>query len=96
MNSSLLRHVWQVIEMTQTDILTQLNDAQLVQTLVAKLKDRNLLPLNEEVHARSYIQDRLLLIRELAQSRKELCCPINLKVALHPPVDIKTPDFIAS
>lgn len=77
MNSSLLRHVWQVIETTQTDILTQLNDTQLVQTIVANLKDRNLLPTNEEARAKAYIQARVLLIRELAQSREELCCPLK-------------------
>lgn len=77
MNANLLRQVWGVIETTQTDLLTQLNDKQLVQTLVANLKDRNLLPANEEANTKAYIQARLLLIRELAESRKALCCPLS-------------------
>lgn len=77
MNANLLRQVWGVIETTQTDLLTQLNDKQLVQTLVANLKDRNLLPANEEANTKAYIQARLLLIRELAESRKGLYCPLS-------------------
>lgn len=95
MNSNLLRQVWDVIETTQTDILTQLNDKQLVQALVTNLKDRNLLPTDEEANARAYIHSRLLLIRELAQSREELCCPLKVKVAIHPPLEVLTRDLVA-
>ncbi|WP_299403303.1 hypothetical protein [Acaryochloris sp. IP29b_bin.148] len=95
MNSNLLRHVWDVIETTQTDLLTQLNDKQLVQVLVTNLRDRNVLPVNEEANATAYIRSRLLLIRELAQSREELCCPLKVKVAIHPPLEVLTRDLIA-
>ncbi len=95
MNSNLLHQVWEVIETTQTDMLTQLNDNQLVQVLVTSLKDRNQLPKNEEANAKAYIHSRLLLIRELAQSRRDLCCPLKVKVAIHPPLEVRTQDLIA-
>ncbi len=95
MNSSLLRQVWEVVEATQTDILTQLNDMQLVQVLVADLKDRNLLEKDEEANAQAYIRSRLILIRELAESRKDLCCPLKVKVPIHPPLEVLTRDLIA-
>lgn len=95
MNSNLLRQVWEVIEATQTDMLTQLNDSQLVQVLVANLKNRNQLPQDEEANAKAYIRSRLLLIRELAQSRRDLCCPLKVKVAIHPPLEVHTRDLIA-
>ncbi|WP_299485513.1 hypothetical protein [Acaryochloris sp. IP29b_bin.137] len=95
MNSNRLRQVWEVIETTQTDVLTQLNDKQLVQVLLTNLKERNLLPTSEEANTKAYLQSRLLLIRELAQSRKELCCPLKVKVAIHPPLEVLTRDLIA-
>lgn len=94
MNANRLRQVWEVIETTQTDVLTRLNDQQLVQMLLASLKERNWLPTDEEANAKAYIQSRLLLIRELAQSRKELCCPLKVKVGIHPPLEVMTRDLM--
>lgn len=96
MNSSLLRQVWEVVEATQTDILTQLNDMQLIHVLVANLKERNLIEEEEEANAKAYIRSRLLLIRELAESRKDLCCPLKVKVPIHPPLEVMTRDLVAS
>lgn len=95
MKPNLLRQVWEVIETTQTDMLTQLNDTQLVQVLVTNLRSRNQIPQDEEANATAYIRSRLLLIRELAQSRKDLCCPLKVKVAIHPPLEVHTRDLIA-
>ena len=84
MNANLLRQVWNVVETTQTDVLTQLDDPQLTQVLVTSLKERDLLSLDEETKTKAYIQSRMLLIRESAQSRQELCCPLNIQRTLQP------------
>lgn len=78
MNANLLRQVWNVIETTQTDVLTQLDDHPLTQVLVATLKERDVLSMDEETNAKAYIQSRMLLIRESAHSRQELCCPLTV------------------
>ena len=95
MNSSLLRQVWEVVEATQTDILTQLNDMQLTHVLVANLKEHSLLEKEEEANAKAYIHSRLLLIRELAESRKDLCCPLKVKIPIRPPLEVLTRNLIA-
>lgn len=76
MDARLLHQVWDVIETTQTDFLTQMDDPQLIQFLVAHLQDRNFLKPEDKANAKAYIYSRLLLIRELAQARQELCCPL--------------------
>ncbi|NJK40907.1 MAG: hypothetical protein HC934_05270 [Acaryochloridaceae cyanobacterium SU_2_1] len=78
MNSNLLRQLWDLIETTQTETLTQLDDRQLIQVLMSDLKAQSFLQEEEEVKVMAYIRSRLLLIRELAQARQDLYCPIRV------------------
>lgn len=79
MNSNLLRKLWDLIESTQAETLTQLDDRQLVHILVADLQAQNSLKDEELISAIAYIRSRLLLIRESAQARQDLYCPVNLQ-----------------
>ncbi|MEM9923229.1 MAG: hypothetical protein AAF915_05655 [Cyanobacteria bacterium P01_D01_bin.50] len=64
-----MRHVWSVIEETETDTLLDLNDADLLQQLLKKLETKKLLS-SEQISAMStYISLRVPLIRDLAHSR---------------------------
>lgn len=64
-----MRHVWSVIEETETQTLLSLNDADLLKQLLKQLESKKLLN-NEQISAMSiYISSRVPLIRDLAQSR---------------------------
>lgn len=69
MNPSRLHQLWQTIESTQANILVTLNDPDLVQCLLERLEEREVLDREGESIARDYIRDRLSLIRELAYRR---------------------------
>ena len=64
-----MRHVWSVIEETETNILLNLNDADLLKQLLEQLKKRKLLDSEEMSTMSKYISSRVPLIRDLAQSR---------------------------
>jgi hypothetical protein len=68
-NSSLLRHLWSVVEETQTNILLSLSDTELVQHLLKQLQYRGILSTEELAALSNYIDQRLVLIRDLASSR---------------------------
>lgn len=64
-----MRHVWSVIEETETKTILGLNDADLLKQLLNQLEKKNLLS-GEQVGAMSaYISSRVPLIRDLAHSR---------------------------
>lgn len=64
-----MRHVWSVIEETETKTLLNLDDADLLKQLLKQLEHKNLLS-GEQISAMStYISSRVPLIRDLAQSR---------------------------
>ncbi|MEB3218728.1 MAG: hypothetical protein VKN72_21175 [Nostocales cyanobacterium 94392] len=64
-----MRHVWSVIEETETKTLLNLNDADLLQQLLNQLENKNLLT-GEQISAMgAYISSRVPLIRDLAHSR---------------------------
>ncbi len=69
MNSSVLRHLWSIVEETQTTTLLKFSDADLIQQLLAQLKRKTLLT-NEEINTvDAYISARVPLIRDLALAR---------------------------
>ncbi|MDJ0725569.1 MAG: hypothetical protein QNJ38_10700 [Prochloraceae cyanobacterium] len=70
MNTSRLRQIWTIIENTQADLLLNLDPIQLSQFLIQEIQES--VPLNPEDDAflNSYIQSRISLIRDLAQSRQ--------------------------
>jgi hypothetical protein len=68
-SSSLLRHLWSVVEETQTNILLSFSDTELVQQLMEQLEFRGLLNTEETSALDAYLNSRLLLIRDLAKAR---------------------------
>jgi hypothetical protein len=68
-DSTTLRQLWSLIEKTQANLLLKLDDASLVQWLLKQFKQERSLN-HEEIHILSdYLNNRLSLIRELAQQR---------------------------
>ncbi|NJR51240.1 MAG: hypothetical protein HC780_18360 [Leptolyngbyaceae cyanobacterium CSU_1_3] len=65
----MLRHLWDLIESTQTSILLQFEDSALVQLLFARFVDQQ--PIDDQAAKtlNSYIKARLPLIRDTAEGR---------------------------
>lgn len=72
MSPIMLRQVWALVEATQSQILLELDDSSLVQWLVRQLKNQRSLDQSEAVLFSDYIETRLPLIRDLAQSRRSM------------------------
>ncbi len=68
MNISLLRQVWKVIEQTNFYELLSLNDTELIQRLLRQLETQNRLSQEETVLVQVYLNSKLSLIRDLAES----------------------------
>ncbi|PLZ25272.1 hypothetical protein CBP28_16235, partial [Fischerella thermalis WC559] len=58
------------IENTQTNILLEVNDTELIQQLLKQLENQKLLSSEESKVIRAYISSRLPLIRDLAMLRR--------------------------
>ncbi len=70
MDSSTLRRIWTLVEATQVSELLHLSDAELVQQLLLRL-DEGIPLTNSEIEMVSeYVQNRITLIRDLANSRQ--------------------------
>ncbi|MBE9032700.1 hypothetical protein IQ266_23465 [filamentous cyanobacterium LEGE 11480] len=69
MNPLLLRQFWSVVETTQANILLHLDDSTLVRHLTHDLQTQRLLDAEETTAVNHYIESRLPLIRDIAQSR---------------------------
>ena len=69
LTNSTLRQIWLIIERTQTSILLELSDSELVGQLQVQLEAQRLIPDGELKAAHTYIQARIPLIRDLAESR---------------------------
>ncbi len=72
MSPFLLRQIWSLVEATQTQVLLNLDDETLVQWLLRQLKTQRSLDSQETDLLSTYLQSRLPLIRDLAQSRRAL------------------------
>lgn len=72
MSPFLLRQIWSLVEATQTQVLLNLDDETLVQWLLRQLKAQRSLDSQETDLLNTYLQSRLPLIRDLAQSRRAL------------------------
>lgn len=69
MTPTMLRQLWSLIETTQSQLLLKLDDASLVQWLLKQFKQERALN-HEEIHLlNDYLNNRLSLIRELAEQR---------------------------
>ncbi len=68
MNISLLRQVWKVIEQANLYELLSLNDTEMIQRLLRQLETRNQLSQEETLLVKVYLNSKLSLIRDLAES----------------------------
>lgn len=64
-----MRHVWSVIEETETKTILNLNDTDLLTQLLKQLESKKLLSSEQINEMSTYISSRVPLIRDLAQSR---------------------------
>lgn len=71
MTPTMLRQLWSLIETTQSNLLLKLDDASLVQWLLKQFKQERALNLEETHILRDYLNNRVSLIRDLAQQRQE-------------------------
>lgn len=70
MDSSTLRRIWTLVETTQASELLHLSDAELVRQLLLRL-DEGIPLTNLQIEVVSeYVQNRITLIRDLANSRQ--------------------------
>lgn len=69
MNSSILRHLWSVVEETQSNVLLRLNDTELVKQLLSQLASKKILSSEEIDTVSLYLYSKTSLIRDLAQAR---------------------------
>ncbi|AFZ17479.1 hypothetical protein [Allocoleopsis franciscana] len=69
MTPTMLRQLWSLIETTQANLLLKLDDATLVQWLLKQYNQGRALN-HDEIHLLSdYLNNRVSLIRDLAQQR---------------------------
>ena len=71
MSANLIKAIWRAVEATQSATLLRLDDGELLSTLIKRLKNTNSITNAEVSDASFYINSRLSLIRDLAQSRLE-------------------------
>jgi hypothetical protein len=71
MSANLIKAIWRAVEATQSATLLRLDDGELLSTLIKRLKNTNSITNAEVGDASFYINSRLSLIRDLAQSRLE-------------------------
>ncbi len=69
MSYSTVQQIWQIIEQTQTYHLLELNDSELLEQVSQQLETNLRLNADELNLARNYIQSKISLIRDLADSR---------------------------
>ena len=72
MSPLLLRQIWGLVEATQSQILLTLDDESLVEWLLRQLTNQRSLDSQEANLLSDYLQSRLPLIRDVAQSRHAL------------------------
>ena len=70
MNAYTVRSLWYLVEETQSNVLLQLSDGDLVYYLERELRDRTTLSEAEIPAVRIYVNSKLSLIRDLAHARQ--------------------------
>jgi hypothetical protein len=69
LNSSELRHLWSVVEGTQTSILLGFDDADLIKQLLRQIEFTGIFTSDQINMFGAYLRSRVLLIRDLASAR---------------------------
>jgi len=72
MSPLLLRQIWGLVETTQSQVLLNLDDESLVDWLLRQLTNQRSLDSHEASLLSDYLESRLPLIRDVAQSRHAL------------------------
>ncbi len=70
MNTSRLRQIWTIIENTQADLILNFDSIQLSRFLVQEIQQTIPLTAEDRAFLNTYIESRIPLIRDLAQSRQ--------------------------
>lgn len=71
LNAAELRQLWGLIEETQSSILLNFSDSELIQELVGQMEAKDLINTSETKLLRAYLNSRLLLIRDFAHARTQ-------------------------
>lgn len=73
MSPMMMRQFWSLVETTWTNIPLGLDDRSLVQWLMRQVRSEQSLDSRETDILNTYIQERLPLIRDLAQEHQPSC-----------------------
>jgi muconolactone delta-isomerase len=65
----LLQQLWRIVNETQTQIVFELNDGDLVEQLITQLARKRPLSPEENELVRAYLYSKTTLIRDLAHAR---------------------------
>jgi hypothetical protein len=71
--TSVLHHLWSVVEGMHSSTLLQLNDGELVHKLLSQMKDQMSLDSEELMACHSYLCKKIPLIRDMALTRLMHC-----------------------
>ncbi|MEB3280344.1 MAG: hypothetical protein VKK42_15635 [Lyngbya sp.] len=69
MSPTMLRQLWSLVETTQASLIVSLDDADLVQWLIKRLQTESTINYSDRDVVNDYLNSRLTLIRDLAESR---------------------------
>lgn len=69
MQTLLLRQLWRIVNETQTQIVFELSDGDLVEQLLMQLARKRPLSPEEDELVRAYLYSKTTLIRDLAHAR---------------------------
>lgn len=76
MSAPLLRQIWQMIEEIPHHSMGRLDDSGLVTWVLSHLENRQHMQTDERKAAEGYLYDHMMLIRDIADSQQQLCCPL--------------------
>jgi hypothetical protein len=68
--TSLIRHIWEVVEETQSCTLLERDDREVVQQLLGQLQRQQSLNSQEIQNVINYLTPRISLIRDIASNRR--------------------------
>jgi hypothetical protein len=78
MKPALIHQVWECIDCAETQLLLKMDNPELIEWLYKCLLHQQYLSPAEEVEIRSYLHDKVSLIRDLARSHQNVVCPVGL------------------
>ena len=68
--TSLIRHIWEIIEQTQSHLLLSLNDQEMIRQLLSQVQHQQSMNGQEIQGLRNYLIARTSLIRDIASDRR--------------------------